>query len=780
MALMRSMLYTELQLVAVRQSVRSSGGPAEKVVKQMAYFNAGGVSESGAIRAKGAGRRRGARVLTQGLCALALCSGVLLSVVTGTSAATSGSTAEAAHQAAAHGNGAQTNGANIPPLGPGLSVTDLDNGATTNGLAQALVGTGLTVSNVTYTGANRAAGTFTGGTGIIGFDSGIVLDSGAVQTYSTDPACSRGVEGPNNCYEATGGNPGGPDGGDNSTDFGLPGDADLSGLDGVPTFDASVLQFDFVPSFSTVQFSYVFSSEEYSDFANTEFNDVFGFFVNGTNCALVPGTNDPVDVNSINDGNDAGGDTTPHNPQFFVNNVPPTLNTQMDGLTTVLTCSADVNPGVTNHMKLAIADGSDAVLDSAVFLQGQSLVSGTGITTSLSGGGQSGPTISVPLNTAVSDTATLSGANSASATGTVDYKVFSDSSCANLVSDEGTVTVNGQSVPASNAATISAPGTYFWQAAYSGDSLNNPVTSPCGTEVETVTSPINPTTVTTSLSGGGQSGGTISVLPSTAVTDSATLTGATASTATGTVTYNVFSDAACGTAVVTGSPETITTPGTLPDSPAQSFATPGKYYWQAAYSGDPANSPSTSTCGSEIETVKSTPTCTLSAVNVGPPSQVVYTAQDPVDGLSSVVPIRDQNVTPAVSGFSPGTTGIVTVTFTKKIEFNGGESGILAINTQGRRVKCLGQFKTMAPRRTDTEGFTYRERFSNLVIQNGSPGLTAARLTLNGGTPDTIGLTPGELSTESLVGLKPNRLVAQGIGVTKPHAVLVVWGHPLF
>ena len=209
MALMRSMLYTELQLVAVRQSVRSSGGPAEKVVKQMAYLNAGGVSESGAIRAKGAGRRGGARVLTQCLCALALCSGVLLSVVTGASAASSGS---AAHQAATHSNGAQTNSANVQPLDPGLSVTDLDNGSTTNGLAQALVGTGLTVSNVTYTGANRAAGTFTGGTGIIGFDSGIVLDSGAAQTYSTDPACSRGVEGPNNCYEATGGNPGGPDG----------------------------------------------------------------------------------------------------------------------------------------------------------------------------------------------------------------------------------------------------------------------------------------------------------------------------------------------------------------------------------------------------------------------------------------------------------------------------------------------------------------------------------------------------------------------------------------
>jgi hypothetical protein len=710
----------------------------------------------------------------------------LLSVVTGATAASSATPAELAHQMAAHGTASQAQPSNVAQLGPtDLNVSDLDNGATTNGLAQALVGTGLTVSNVTYTGANRAAGTFTGGTGIIGFDSGIVLDSGAVQTYSTDPACSQGVEGPNTCYEPTAANPaGGPDGEDNSTAFGLPGDPDLSALDGDPTFDASVLQFDFVPSFSTVQFSYVFSSEEYSDFANTQFNDVFGFFVNGTNCALVPGTNEPVDVNSINDGNDQpGGDTTPNNPQFFVNNVPPTLNTQMDGLTTVLTCSANVNPGVTNHMKLAIADGSDDVLDSAVFLQGQSLVSGTGITTSLSGGGQSGATISVPGNTAVSDTATLSGANSASATGSVDYKLYSDATCANLVSDEGTVTVNGQTVPASNAATLATPGTYYWQATYSGDSLNNPVTSPCGTEVETVQGSVNSTTLSTSLSGGGQTGGAITVPPTTAVTDSATLSGATASTATGTVTYNVYSDAACTAAVVTGSPETISTPGTMPDSTPQSFATPGKYYWQAAYSGDSANDPSTSPCGSEIETVKvpkSTPTCTVSAVTVGPPSQVVYTAEDPVAGLSSVVPIRDQNVVATVSAFSPGTTGPVTVTFTKKHEGLGGESGLTATNTQGQRVKCLGQFKTVTPRRTDTQGFTYRLRFSNLVIQNGAQGLTGARLTLDAAAPTDISLSPGETFTEPLMGpVRPNRLLVQGFGVKVDTAVVLVWGHPV-
>jgi hypothetical protein len=758
----------------------------------MAYRNAGGVAgipESGGIRGRGMGRRRGVRVLTQCLCAITLCSGVLLAVVTGATAATSaraGQAQLAARSHGAHSNGSKEQPANVQPL-VGLSVSDLDNGATPDGLVQGLVGSGLTVSNVTYTGANRAAGTFTGGSGIIGFNSGIVLDTGKVQTYPSDPACSQGVEGPNTCYEETASNPsGGPDGTFNSTNFGLPGDPDLTALDGDPTFDASVLEFDFVPSFSTVQFNYVFSSEEYSDFANTQFNDVFGFFVNGTNCALVPGTNDPVDVNSINDGNDQGGDTTPHNPQFFINNVPPTLNTQMDGLTTVLTCTANVNAGVTNHMKLAIADGSDGNLDSAVFLEGESLVSGTGITTSLSGGGQSGPTITVPPSTAVSDTATLSGANSSQATGTVDYKLYSDPNCTNLVSDEGTVTVNGQSVPASNAATISTPGTYYWQAAYSGDSLNNAVTSTCGTETETVSSPINPTTITTSLSGGGNSGGTITVPPSTAVTDAATLSGVTASTATGTVTYNVYSDPMCTAAVVTGSPETITTPGTLPDSAPQSFATPGKYYWQAVYSGDSANGMSTSTCGSEIEKVKvPKPTCTLSAVKVGPPSQLIYTAQDSVAGLESIG-IRDHNSTNKVSGFTPGTTGVVTVTFTKRLETLGGRDGIVATNTDGQEVTCLGQWKTLRARHFNSQGFTFQGGFNNLVIQNDvppHPGLTAVHVTLNGAPTVKINLTPGETYTKKLTGLsRTNHMVVQGIGdvfhEAVHRAVVVVWGHP--
>jgi hypothetical protein len=68
-----------------------------------------------------------------------------------------------------------------------------------------------------------------------------------------------------------------------------------------------------------------------------------------------------------------------NNPAFYINNDLSdgggTLNTQADGLTVLLTCNATVTPGVTNHIKLAIADASDFILDSWVFLRANSFVS---------------------------------------------------------------------------------------------------------------------------------------------------------------------------------------------------------------------------------------------------------------------------------------------------------------------------------------------------------------------------------------------------------------------
>ena len=358
----------------------------------------------------------------------------------------------------------------------GLVVNDLNSGATVQGLAQSLAGSGVAISNVTYTGSNNAAGTFSGGMGIVGFDSGLVMGTGSVQTQPSAESCAKGVEGPNTC-----------DG--NTTVNGTPGDPSLDTLSGVTTEDAAVLEFDFIPVGNKIQFSYVFSSDEYPEYANSSFNDTFAFLVNDQNCALVPGTAFPVSVNTINGGNPLG--TNPQNAQYYVDNhfidsaTPSALDTEMDGLTTVLTCNATVTANQTNHMKLAIADGSDSVLDSNVFLKADSLTSGTQITTSLSGGGQSGKSITVPAGTAVSDTATLTGTNISTAGGTVAYAMYTDSSCTTGATSAGTKTVSNGVVPASDLLTPTA-GTYYWQAKYSGDAGNNAVTSACD-EVLTVT-----------------------------------------------------------------------------------------------------------------------------------------------------------------------------------------------------------------------------------------------------------------------------------------------------
>jgi hypothetical protein len=225
---------------------------------------------------------------------------------------------------------------------------------TADTMAASLLGSnsGIVINSANYTGANGASGTFTGGAGIINIGSGILLTSGSVNN----------VVGPNNDSGA-------------STSNGLAGDADLTTLAGVSTADASVLMIDFVPSGNQIQFSYVFGSEEYNEYVN-EFNDAFGFLVNGTNYALIPGTSTPVTINNVNCGVAASG-VAPSGPgvncNLFVNNDPASHNTQLDGYTKVLTFTAPVNAGVSNTLKIAIADASDFALDSAVFIAGGSL-----------------------------------------------------------------------------------------------------------------------------------------------------------------------------------------------------------------------------------------------------------------------------------------------------------------------------------------------------------------------------------------------------------------------
>lgn len=228
-----------------------------------------------------------------------------------------------------------------------------------------LLGDGVTVSNITYQGNSLAIGDFNGVNSNVGLSQGIILSTGTVLDGLRN-GLKNGPVGPNNNGGA-------------STNHGGFGDNALSDLvNGTQTFDAAVLEFDFIPQGDTVRFEYVFASEEYLEYVGAASNDVFAFFISGPsivgekNIALIPGTAQPVSINNVNAGNNnayfiynGNGNSEPQKSDETVINY--------DGFTVPLTAVSAVTPCQTYHLKIAIADVSDEAFDSGVFLQGGSL-----------------------------------------------------------------------------------------------------------------------------------------------------------------------------------------------------------------------------------------------------------------------------------------------------------------------------------------------------------------------------------------------------------------------
>ncbi len=125
-----------------------------------------------------------------------------------------------------------------------------------------------------------------------------------------------------------------------------------------------------------------------------------------------------------------------------------------------------------------------------------------------------------------------------------------------------------------------------------------------------------PTTISTALFDGTTVGPNLTDPPGTNVSDTATFSGGTGAGATGWVTYSVYADSACSMLVGSVDMEHITTPGTLPPSGTVTINTPGTYYVVASYGGDGSNAPSTTTCGSETETIQTSGSSTTTTTTV--------------------------------------------------------------------------------------------------------------------------------------------------------------------
>jgi hypothetical protein len=249
-------------------------------------------------------------------------------------------------------------------IGASSHALVVDTGVTSTDMVNALLGPdiSLVAGSISDGQAGTAGGLFSDGVvSGLGIDSGIIMSTGL----------AADADGPNTTGTTTTYGPetlgGGGTWDDTSTNLHLGGDTDLTDATGVPTVDANVLEFKFETATGDLFFNYIFASEEYIDWVNSSFNDVFGFFVDGANIGLVPGTTDPVTVNSINPNT---------NSAFYINNVTNTngypvagADIAYDGFTTVLAAQA-LGIGSGEHtMKLVIADGSDAFLDAAVFIQ---------------------------------------------------------------------------------------------------------------------------------------------------------------------------------------------------------------------------------------------------------------------------------------------------------------------------------------------------------------------------------------------------------------------------
>ena len=236
-------------------------------------------------------------------------------------------------------------------------------------VSEVLIGNGVTATNITYTGSEEQIGYLTGGEGLFSVTSGLVLSTDHA-THLSDPGCVDSQM----CIDCEG----------------LGNDQDLLDVaNSVPplidqTFtvssvnDLCILEFDFEAGGDSISFNYVFGSDEYLEWVNSSFNDIFAFFLSGPgisgpfsapagfpdgaiNIAEVPESDPtlPVTISSVNDIT---------NPEYYIDNFANN-GICIDGYTQTFTASVSVQCGEVYHLKLAIADGSDNALESFVLIE---------------------------------------------------------------------------------------------------------------------------------------------------------------------------------------------------------------------------------------------------------------------------------------------------------------------------------------------------------------------------------------------------------------------------
>ncbi len=282
-----------------------------------------------------------------------------------------------------------------------LDIETVREGTTAIEMAQEIFGAGVTVTGATYYGDSDSAGIYTGGDttspGVVPGPTGVILSTGEAEDFTNDAASGGAGNNGNGNANGNNGNAngvgnvngGGNGNGNNGNGNGNGGSGNANGGGADPnqspststntsgtdnfsqynnaaggrTYDAATLDVDFIPDSNLLTMQFVFSSEEYPEFANSIYQDFFGVWINGQQVEhdVGDGETDPFNISTTN------------NINMYIDNTGDAYNTEMDGFTITLTLTMNVIPGQVNSMRIALADVGDSQYDSNVLIAGNSV-----------------------------------------------------------------------------------------------------------------------------------------------------------------------------------------------------------------------------------------------------------------------------------------------------------------------------------------------------------------------------------------------------------------------
>ena len=238
------------------------------------------------------------------------------------------------------------------------SELPIDTSATAMEMAQAIFGDGVTVVSASYTGDNRSSGIYTEGdtvsSGVTPADTGVILSTGRADDFTNSAGTLPWWQG------------GGPtqanqDNNTSTNTSGFNNNAQFNAAAGTNTYDGAMLSVNFIPTGDVMTMQFVFSSEEFPEYANSQYQDFVGVWVNGQQVEMA--------VGAANPGNLVGG----INQNLYNDNTGSQYNTEMDGFTVTMTLTFPVTAGIVNSIQIGIADVGDSSYDSNLLIAGDSL-----------------------------------------------------------------------------------------------------------------------------------------------------------------------------------------------------------------------------------------------------------------------------------------------------------------------------------------------------------------------------------------------------------------------